>query len=99
MKQTVTESIFITAVRAYDRVNQFGIDGWRALFEYIEELERDIGEEYEMDIIALCCDWTRYESIDEFNREQGEECADLDDVVDNTQVIPLEGGAFLAMNY
>lgn len=99
MKQTVTESMFIDTVRAYDRAGQFGIDGWRALFAYIEELERDIGEEYELDIIALCCDWTRYESIDEFNKEQGEECADLDDVAYNTQVIPLEGGAFLAMNY
>lgn len=29
-----------------------------ALFEYCEEMEKDIGEELELDVIALCCDFS-----------------------------------------
>lgn len=99
MKQTVTASVFINAVRACDRLDQFGLDGWRALFGYIEELERDLGEEYELDVIGLCCDWARYESVAEFNEAYDVDCEDAEDAFEYTQVIPLEGGAFLAMNF
>lgn len=100
MKCTVTESFFIDSVRRMDRLEQFGIDGWRAIFEYIEDYERDSGEEQEMDIIALCCDMTRYESIEEFNHEQGEECADIADVTNLTTVVAeLNNGAFIAVNF
>ena len=102
MKTTVTESIFIDTVRAYGRIDKFGVDGWRALFDYIEEYEQDTGEEQEMDIIAYCCDLSRYESIDEFNAAYGETCETLQDVQDLTVVIPINGedeGPFLVSNY
>lgn len=102
MKTTVTCYMFIEAARSTGRLDKFGVDGWRALFDYIEEYEQDTGEEQEMDIIALCCDLSRYESIAEFNAEYGEECETLQDVQDLTVVIPINGdddGPFLAVNY
>lgn len=100
MKQTVTKSSFIDTVRAHDRIDQFGIDGWKALFDYIEEYERGSGEEQELDVVGLCCELTRYESIDEFNTEQGECCDDVNDVAELTIVIEIPGSdAFLAFNY
>jgi hypothetical protein len=62
MKQTVNFSAFVDAFRAHDRYDQFGHSALRALFDYLEELEQDIGEEWELDVIALCCDWTAYPS-------------------------------------
>jgi hypothetical protein len=62
MKQTIGFTQFSDAFRAYDRYDQFGYDALKALFDYLEELEQDIGEEMELDVIALCCDWTAYPS-------------------------------------
>lgn len=63
MKTTVNEYDFIDAFRRMDRKN-FSREGLRVLFEYLEELERDCGEEYELDVIALCCDFAE-ESAEE----------------------------------
>lgn len=62
MKQTVNYYAFEQAFRDYDRYDQFGYAALRALFDYMEELEQDCGTEFELDVIALCCDWTAYES-------------------------------------
>lgn len=99
MKLTVTKSLFIDTVRRCDRLEQFGLDGWTALFDYIEDCEREQGEESELDVVGLCCEWTRYESVAEFNEAYGEECKDVSDVAENTCVVELENGAFLAVNY
>lgn len=33
-----------------------------ALFEFFEELEDETGELVELDVIAICCDFTEYDS-------------------------------------
>jgi hypothetical protein len=59
MKQTVRFSDFINAFRSFEgRYEQLGgYEGLRILFQYLEEIETDSGEEYELDVIALCCDY------------------------------------------
>jgi hypothetical protein len=37
--------------------NGFTYQGARALAEYLEELEESLGEEFELDAIAICCDF------------------------------------------
>lgn len=49
-----------------DRGDQFGYNGWKAIGEYLEELSDDIGEDMEVDIIAICCDYNMAESVEEF---------------------------------
>ena len=39
--------------------------GARALVEYLEELEDEIGEEIEFDVVALRCEYTEYGSAEE----------------------------------
>lgn len=39
------------------RPDNFSYDGLKVLFEYLEEYEMDIGEELELDVIGLCCDF------------------------------------------
>ena len=57
MKTTVSLYDFREAFRQYDRANSFSYDGYRVLFEYLEQLGDDIGEEIELDVIALCCEY------------------------------------------
>ncbi len=57
MKTTVTETDFIEAFRRYGRYDQFGYDALKSLFAYLEEFEQDTGDEIELDVIALCCDY------------------------------------------
>ena len=58
MKTTVSQSEFIDAFRRCDRYDQFGYDALVSLFDYLEQKEEDCGEEMELDVIALCCDYS-----------------------------------------
>ena len=80
MKQTVYFSDFTAAFHRADRGNQFSYDALRVLFDYIEEIENDTGEEIELDVIALCCEYaesTADEVIESYGLE--DEAADMDD--------------------
>lgn len=57
MKTQVNFNAFQEAFERHGRSDQFGYQGLRILFDYLEELEKDIGEEIELDVIALCCDY------------------------------------------
>ena len=71
MKQTINSCDFVDAFRAHGRQNQFSYDGLRALFEYLEEMEDGMGEEMELDVIALCCDYSEFASAKEAALEYG----------------------------
>ena len=57
MKQTVDFQTFRDTFRAYDRMDNFSREGMEVLFDYLEQYEQDTGEELELDVIALCCDF------------------------------------------
>ena len=57
MKQTIGFCAFCDAFRDMDRNENFSYEGKRALFDYLEEYEESTGEEIELDVIALCCDY------------------------------------------
>ena len=75
MKQTIN---FYTFQKAFQdlRPNSFSYEGLRALFEYIEEIEDTHNEEMEFDVIALCCDFTEYESAEEYARDYNDDLED-----------------------
>mgnify|MGYP003350223349 CR=1 FL=1 len=58
MKQTVNFNDFRDAFRTMDRMENFSYEGMQALFDYLEQLEEDTGEEIELDVIGLCCDFS-----------------------------------------
>ena len=68
MKQTINFYDFQKAFQDL-RPNSFTYDGLRALFEYLEESEESTGEEIELDVIALCCDFIEYESIEDYQND------------------------------
>jgi len=64
MKQTINFFQFRDAFGG-DYKNNFSYDGKKALFEYLENYEEETNKEIELDPIALCCEYTEYESINE----------------------------------
>lgn len=65
MKQSVNFSDFVDAFHAFNRYDQFGYEALKIIFEYLEEYEEATGEEIELDVIAICCDYNaeHYTSI------------------------------------
>ena len=57
MKQSVNFHDFVDAFKRFDRYDAFGYDALRVIFEYLEEYEEATGEEIELDVIAICCDF------------------------------------------
>lgn len=57
MKTTVSLHDFRDAFRRI-RPNNFSYEGLGVLFEYLEDLETDSGNEIELDVIAICCDFS-----------------------------------------
>ena len=82
------------------RQNQFSYDGINNLLEYFEEYEDSTGEQIELDVIAICCDFTEYEDLKEFHNEYSkEEYPNIDTLMDYTQVIENNDGSFIIQNF
>jgi hypothetical protein len=58
MKQTIYFAQFKQAFHDYGRGNHFSYDGLRALYNMLTEFEESSGEEMELDVIEICCDYT-----------------------------------------
>ena len=88
MVQTIN---FYNFQNAFDsiRPDNFSYHGLRALYNYLEQREADIGEPIELDVISLACDWTEWESLTEY-----QECYDrptMEGIEDSTVVIYIDG--------
>lgn len=58
MKQTLNQESFIQAFEDMFRAKQFSRQGLIALFDYFEQYEQDTGEQLELDVIAICCEYS-----------------------------------------
>lgn len=58
MKTTISLYDFRDAFRRADRTNNFSYEGLAVLFDYLEEYEDATGDSIELDVIALCCDYS-----------------------------------------
>lgn len=90
MKQSIGFSQFINAFNAHDRLRtedkggNFDYDGARILFDYLENWEQETGEEIELDVISLCCDYSQSNFLDVARDYQIDisECADDEELRD-----------------
>lgn len=83
MKQTIGLSQFTDAFTAI-RPSNFTYQGLEILFNGLEELEEDTGEELELDVIALCCDFyemTTNEIIQSYSHMMDAERLEDDDAL------------------
>ena len=84
MKQSVNIYDFRDAFRRCDRYGTFSYEGYQVLFDYLEQLEEDLGEEFELDVIAICCDWAQ-DTVKNVLREYSLES--LEELEENTTVL------------
>ncbi len=100
MKKTINLNDFRDAFHKAGRGNQFTYDGLTALFEYIEEYEEGTGDEIELDVIALCCEFTEYESIGEFWWDYDkEDYPDEESIIDATTYHAFGKGSFIIASF
>jgi len=85
MKRTINEYEFLRTFEewtANDRNTQFSREALIEIFEYLEAYEEDTGEEVELDVVAICCDFTEYDNLREAAAQFG---IDLNDYVNDDQ--------------
>jgi hypothetical protein len=58
MKTTISRYDFERAFIDADRKENFSYEGLGLLFDYLEEYEESTGTEIELDVIAICCDYS-----------------------------------------
>ena len=68
--QTVDSSELYHLACKMARGDNFGYKGWRKIGDYLESLSDNLGENIEIDIIAICCEYSMAESTEEFFMER-----------------------------
>lgn len=79
MKQTVNFYDFVDAFKRFDRYSAFGYEALRLIFDYLEECEQETGQEIELDVIAICCDY----SVDHYTEIASNYSIDLEGLDDD----------------
>ena len=97
--QIVNFSMFCDAFTRMGRQDQFSYAAKRALFDYLDNTSDEAGEDIELDVIALCCEYeeSTAEEINVsyslgFERQEDESEEDFDDRLNE------EVGEFLENN-
>jgi hypothetical protein len=99
MKQTVNFYTFEQAFTSSQYSNNFTYKGLKALFEYLEEYEEDCDQDIELDVCAICCEFTEYVNLQEFRDNYSEDYQSMADVENETTVIMIDGESFIIQNF
>jgi|TARA_R110001632_G_scaffold200109_1_gene322728 hypothetical protein len=92
MVKSINVYEFITEFEAI-RPNQFTREGLEALFEYLAEYDEDI----ELDVVALCCSFAEYHSLEEFQSDYGDDYIyeSINQIAEQTAVIQINDDSFI----
>ena len=106
--QRIELAQFINAFESFGRLNDYTGEALEAMFHYEEERSEDCGTPYQLDVVALCCEWAEYKNVDELIEAYGEPIKCLDssdeqdrideieeDVRNNATLLKLETGGYL----
>ena len=86
MVKTISIYDFRDAFKAAGRGTQFSYDGLEVIFDYIDSYEQDSGEQVELDVVALCCEWAE-DTVENIIRNYSIDCDDVEDDEIQTHVI------------
>ena len=96
MYQHVNFNDFRSAFRLFGRETQFSRMAMLGLFQHLERVEEDTGTPIQLDVIALCCEYSEHDSASEAAQAYGKtfdsEAEALEWLEDNTEVVPFVGG-------
>ena len=96
MKVSINNYEFVEMFENAGRGDNFSRLGRRKLAEYFEQLEEDLDTEIDIDVIAICCDYSEID-IKDIEHETG--CKNLDDLCDNTTVIEVDDETIIYQNF
>ena len=99
MVKTINEYDFSKAFHNMGRGEQFSSCGLSALFEYFEEIESHQMQPIELDVIAICCEYSEYDSLAEFQNDYGSEYESIDDIERETEVIRIDDDSFIIQQF
>jgi hypothetical protein len=97
MISTITKYEFERAFIAI-RPDNFSRAGLDAMFDYFEEYEEETGEQIELDVIAICCEYSEYENFEEVARDY-DGIDTLEDLRDRSTVIEIDGGGLIIQSF
>lgn len=109
MHQSINLYQFREAFRTMGRSDNFSYEGLEVLFDYLESYEEDTGEAMDLDVIALCCEYTEA-TIEDIASDYGIDLSDCDDEDDkartvedylnyHTMVVGAVAGGFIYTNF
>ena len=98
MIKTIGSSEFVQEFDEYNRSENFSIAGRHALFEYLEDLAEQTETPHELDVIALCCDFSEYEDLEELQRDYSD-IESMEELENNTTVIKFGIGRFIIQGF
>ena len=75
---TLHEAQFVDEFQKIRKEN-FSYDGLKTLFQYLDDLSEDTGENIEFDPIGFCCEFSEY-SLEEFNEDWPCELSSFDEL-------------------
>ena len=55
--QTIAQGDFINAFEQSSRKDQFSSEALEAIFNYLDTISEETGQDIELDIVAICCEW------------------------------------------
>lgn len=100
MKKTVYADDFVRAFDEMGRGDNFTKAGRYALYDYLVDMETDMGSdgEYELDVIELCCTFseypTAYDAMQQYQPDdmpvEGDEGDDLLEIQEKNEMAALE---------
>ena len=99
MIRTINQYDFIDAFKKMGREENFSYDGLIALYDYLEMFEDDTGQSIELDVIALCCGFTEYDNLEEFQADYGEDYETIEDIQNDTSVNMIDDDSFIIQQF
>ena len=86
---TLDQQDFVNEFDKYNRSENFSIEAREALFDYYDDFSEKTGEDFEMDVISICCDWSelslenaRNEHSHLFDQDELADCEDDEEKMD-----------------
>ena len=97
MYSIINEYDFTHAFKTSNRSDEFSYHALQALYEWLEEVYCTDDYGVELDVVALCCEWTQYKSIEEYNEAYETEYESYQELEEANvcEVIHVEGDEFI----
>ncbi len=90
MKQTVSQHDFTEAFRSI-RPDNFSYQGLIAMFYWFEDLDDSLDTETELDVIAICCEFSEFENLADFHTQYDkDQYPDIESIQEYTSVIEVD---------